>query len=294
VGPGKVNKSEVDEIVHKFREFTETNKHLLDGIEKHNIMIRLTRNVSQGYNENSSVHITFTVNGDHSKKQNLIQFAKEADNFLHNIPKNILKEIEWEKNITHSPTKVDLKIGAECQQCTKALTKEIGKFICIACQREGNQNSTWCWDCAGKETDPVDAPFHAHPLLYIPPNGEEFLLSGNVKNLKDSYEKYDLTQPRFARVLTDKFLPYSCDNCGGSPKVYDWSCATCWEKVRGSYDLCDECFKISQDSTHEKFKDLKLVGEHSPSHPILRQPFNYEAGKGKPVVIERNRSNKSE
>jgi hypothetical protein len=72
-------------------------------------------------------------------------------------------------------------------------------------------------------------------------------------NIREKCEK--------VKVHPEKLVDYYfCDNCDNKSKIIDWSCAICCKYVSYSFDLCNDCHKLSIDPSKEK--ELKSNGEH--------------------------------
>ena len=271
--PSSIPYDEYKKINEQIESFKIKNKELISSLKEFNIYNRINKSFNENNFENMNVipSTNIVVVDQNENKERILKIKKELEDLTNDLQNkiNLKTKLYYEKSITITD------LGLLCSKCNKTLTVENPRFVCVVCQLEGKVNHTFCKECVpdADEEDYINTPFHEHHLYYVPSNSEEVLKS--AKNIKNSCSKYE--EPSENK----KVGGYGCDNCGNGVYVCDWSCAVCTENVCGSYDLCNKCFKISQDVNHSEYSNLKLAeGEHDPkTHAMARIPYTLYASR---------------
>ena len=265
-----ISYDEFSSLWEKLKDIKNQNEELFANLKRFEVLKRVDKSLNDENFQNMNVKASFMIIVfDKSETKERISKIKELYQdykiSVGNKADVILRfYFESEKKYEKKP------IPLTCCKCQKSLSVEDYRLFCIVCHNEGKENYTFCKECVPDpdNEDFDNNPIHEHHLYYLPPNTEEVFNS--AKNLKYLSE-LDKNPPE------DKIVRrFFCDNCRGKIPICNWSCGVCTQNVNSSYDLCNSCFKISQDENHPEYINLKLAeGEHDPkNHPMARIPYN--------------------
>jgi tRNA(Ser,Leu) C12 N-acetylase TAN1 len=189
---------------------------------------------------------------------NVTKFKTALINIFANFPKfKFTAECYYKPNIIP-------KVGIKCLKCNSTINNSVPRYFCLECQLNSKDQFTFCANCIRDDEDFENNPTHEHVLYYLPANTEGHL--DKLINIREKCEKAKKVHPE---KLVDY---YTCINCENKSKIIDWSCAICCKNVSYSFNLCNDCFKLSIDPS--KDKELKLNGEHDfKTHVMIRIPY---------------------
>jgi thiol-disulfide isomerase/thioredoxin len=233
---------------------------------RHYVYLVLNKNVTKDniddLNFEGSISVTAYDQGDSDNK--LSDLQHHFKNMISTCPKfKLTSNLYFKKKFTP-------RVGTECSKCNSELSNEVPRYFCIPCQVEGKDKYTFCTNCIKEDEDFEGNPSHEHVLYYLPPGlaDNDGIVSG-LTNLREKSKQVPAHPEKYVGG-------YGCDNCGKSVKLINWSCGVCHQHVNGSFDLCNDCFKLTLDSSKES--ELKAHVEHDyKKHPMIRIPYNMRA-----------------
>jgi hypothetical protein len=226
---------------------------------KYYLSVMLNKKVNKENIDDESFKGAINVNAQHEghTPDILKQFGTELSNLFANFPKFKVSIKNYFKQ------RLTPKVGSECSKCDSQLSDDMAKYFCLPCQLDGKDNFTFCTSCIKEDDDSA----HEHVLYFLPPGTEDML--DKFTNLR---ERSKTVSPHPDKILVN----YACDNCEQGIHLICWSCAVCCINVSGSFDLCNDCFKLTLDPLKES--ELKSHVEHDfKKHPMIRIPYNLRA-----------------
>jgi thiol-disulfide isomerase/thioredoxin/predicted amidophosphoribosyltransferase len=259
LGNNKVTIKEKDEVCEAISKFIEENKAIIPN-KKFYMSVCINKKVTKENIEDSSTfdgEVTLICQEVCSSPDNITKFKTTITNLLANHP-----NFKFTATFFFKPSTI-AKVGNECLKCNTSLDNNVPRYFCLECQLDNKDKYTFCSNCIKDDEDFENNPTHEHVLYYLPAGCENTL--DKLTNIREKSKKI---QTHSGNQHTN----YGCDNCGKGCMVVDWSCAVCHKHVNGSFDLCNDCFKLSTDPS--KQGELKPHVEHDyKTHALIRVPY---------------------
>jgi hypothetical protein len=257
-GNHKVTIKEKNEVCEAISKFIEENKTIIPNHRLY-MSVCISKNVTKENIEDSSTfdgEVSLTGQEASSSPDNITKFKTAITNLLTNYPNFKFAAICFFKHSTIA------KVGTECLKCNTSLDNNVPRYFCLECQLDNKDKYTFCTNCIKDDEDFESNPTHEHVLYYLPAGCEDTL--DKLTNIRKSEKKETHSG--------NQHTNYGCDNCGKGCMVVDWSCAVCHKHVNGSFDLCNDCFKLIADPS--KQGELKPHVEHDyKKHVLIRIPY---------------------
>jgi len=255
---------EKKKILAQVAKFKEDNKSLISEVKnfKQGNFVSKSINKDNSKNLNFNYFVMFMIR-DKGRSRDKVDALKAKLNEFKEAMKDVVEvrtRVSFTKMLEVEPPQ------DHCKHCKAPISKEEAKYFCATCQIDKEPDYTFCTKCVPKAEDDdfETAPFHAHHLYWVPKNSDHMVKS--MVTVKNNSEKY---------ANPGKGMNYSCDNCSKNVTVCDWSCTHCYLKVRGSYDLCNECFALVRSENKDDHQKIKSNDEHDIlTHIMIRVPYN--------------------
>jgi hypothetical protein len=241
-----VTLKEKDEVCEALTKFLEENKAIQPN-KKFYLTVYLEKKITKE-NINDDLFegtVDFCGYEVSDSSDSVSKFKTALINLLAYFPKfKFTAECYYKPNIIP-------KVGIECFKCNSTIDNSVPRYFCLVCQLSSKHQFTFCTNCIKDDEDFENNPTHEHVLYYLPANAEGHL--DKLINIREKCEKAK-------KVHLEKLVEYYiCNNCDNKSKIIDWSCAICCKNVSYSFNLCNDCHKLSIDPSKEK--ELKLNGD---------------------------------